>query len=43
MFRIARLRAEMPGRFSALPAKANGKYAPEFRANSDEMKIGLED
>jgi len=29
--------------FSALPAKANGMYAPESRANSDEMKIGVED
>lgn len=38
-----RLRAEIPGKFSALPAKANGMYAPELRANSDEMKIGVED
>jgi uncharacterized protein YfaS (alpha-2-macroglobulin family) len=38
-----RLRAEIPGKFSALPAKANGMYAPELRANSDEMKIGVVD
>ncbi|MFN0129257.1 MAG: alpha-2-macroglobulin family protein [Verrucomicrobiales bacterium] len=38
-----RLRAEIPGKFSALPAKGNGMYAPELRANSDEMKIGVED
>ena len=38
-----RLRAEIPGKFSALPAKANAMYAPELRANSDEMKLGVED
>lgn len=38
-----RLRAEIPGKFSALPAKGNGMYAPELRANSDEMKIGVGD
>ena len=38
-----RLRAEIPGRFSALPAKAAGMYAPELRGNSDEMKIGVVD
>jgi uncharacterized protein YfaS (alpha-2-macroglobulin family) len=38
-----RLRAETPGRFSALPAKASAMYAPEIRANSDEMKIAVED
>ncbi len=37
-----RLRAEIPGTFSALPAKANGMYAPELRANSNEMKIGIQ-
>lgn len=36
-----RLRAEVPGKFSALPA--NGVYAPELRANSDEMKILITD
>ncbi|TWU25654.1 MG2 domain protein [Bythopirellula polymerisocia] len=34
-----RLRAEIPGRFSALPAKASAMYAPELKANSDEMKL----
>lgn len=37
------LRAEAPGRFSALPAVAQGVYAPELRANSDEIKIGIVD
>lgn len=38
-----RLRAEIPGQFSALPANGNGVYAPELRANSDEMKIKVVD
>jgi len=38
-----RLRAEVPGAFSALPAKANGMYAPELVGNSDEMKIKVID
>ncbi len=38
-----RLRAEVPGKFSALPAKASAMYAPELRANSDEMKLGVAD
>ncbi|MFP6876279.1 MAG: FG-GAP-like repeat-containing protein [Roseibacillus sp.] len=38
-----RLRAEVPGKFSALPANGNGVYAPELRANSDEMKILITD
>lgn len=38
-----RLRAEIPGRFSALPAVAQAMYAPELVGNSDEMKIGIED
>jgi hypothetical protein len=29
--------------FSALPAKASAIYAPELRANSDEMKLGVGD
>jgi alpha-2-macroglobulin len=36
-----RLRAEIPGKFSALPTQAAAMYAPELRANSDEMKIGI--
>jgi hypothetical protein len=38
-----RLRAEIPGAFSALPAKASAMYAPELRANSDEIKLRIED
>ncbi len=37
------LRAEQPGRFSALPAKIEAMYAPELKANSDEFKLGIED
>jgi len=36
-----RLRAEIPGKFSALPAVGEAMYAPELRANSDEMKVGI--
>ena len=36
-----RLRAEIPGTFSALPTKAEAMYAPELKANSDEMKIRI--
>lgn len=38
-----RLRAEIPGQFSALPAKAAAMYAPELRANSDEIKLKIRD
>jgi uncharacterized protein YfaS (alpha-2-macroglobulin family) len=38
-----RLRAEIPGRFSALPTKAHAMYAPELKANSDEIKLKIED
>ena len=38
-----RLRAEIPGRFSALPTRVEGMYAPELRGNSDEMKIVVQD
>lgn len=38
-----RLRAEIPGKFSALPARAYGMYAPELKANSDELKIKVSD
>jgi uncharacterized protein YfaS (alpha-2-macroglobulin family) len=37
-----RVRAEFPGKFSALPAEAKAIYAPELRANSDESKIIIE-
>ena len=38
-----RLRAEIPGQFSALPTKASAMYAPELKANSDEMKVRITD
>jgi uncharacterized protein YfaS (alpha-2-macroglobulin family) len=38
-----RLRAEIPGRFSALPTIAQAMYAPELRANSDEIKLSVVD
>ena len=38
-----RLRAEIPGSFSALPTQAEAMYAPELKANSDEMKIQVKD
>jgi uncharacterized protein YfaS (alpha-2-macroglobulin family) len=38
-----RMRAETPGRFSALPTKASAMYAPELRANSDELKLNITD
>src|SRR6516164_9049210 len=38
-----RLRAEIPGKFSALPARASAMYAPELRGNSDEMKVAITD
>jgi hypothetical protein len=37
------MRAEVPGKFSALPAKASGMYAPELKANSDEIKLLVTD
>jgi uncharacterized protein YfaS (alpha-2-macroglobulin family) len=38
-----RMRAEIPGRFSALPTSAYAMYAPELRGNSDELKLNIED
>ena len=38
-----RLRAEIPGKFSALPAHAYAMYAPELKGNSDELKLKIED
>ena len=38
-----RLRAETPGKFSALPTRAYAMYAPELKANSDEIKLVIED
>ena len=38
-----RLRAEIPGKFSALPTRASAMYAPELKGNSDEIKLAIED
>ncbi|MGD8992444.1 MAG: MG2 domain-containing protein [Desulfobacterales bacterium] len=38
-----RLRAEIPGKFSALPTRAYAMYAPELKANSDEIKLTIRD
>ncbi|MFT5127419.1 MAG: hypothetical protein ACI8W8_001022 [Rhodothermales bacterium] len=38
-----RLRAEIPGVFSALPTKAYAMYAPELKANSDGIKLKVRD
>ena len=38
-----RMRAEIPGFFSALPTKASAMYAPELKANSDEIRLRIED
>ena len=38
-----RLRAEIPGTFSALPTRASAMYAPELKANSDEIKLTITD
>lgn len=38
-----RVRAEIPGTFSALPTRASAMYAPELKANSDEIKMKIED
>ncbi len=38
-----RMRAEIPGQFSALPTRAWAMYAPELKANSDEIKLKIED
>ena len=38
-----RLRAEIPGKIHALPARAHAMYAPELRANSDEIQLQVQD
>ncbi len=35
------LRAEAPGIYHALPAIAEGMYAPELRANSEDFRLGI--
>jgi hypothetical protein len=38
-----RMRAEIPGKFSALPTKGWAMYAPELKGNSNEIKLKVED
>jgi alpha-2-macroglobulin len=38
-----RMRAEIPGKFSALPTRGYAMYAPELKGNSDEIKLKIED
>ena len=38
-----RMRAEIPGKFSALPTRGEAMYAPELKANSDEIKVNVVD
>jgi len=38
-----RMRAEIPGKYSALPTRAYAMYAPELKGNSDEIKLAIED
>jgi uncharacterized protein YfaS (alpha-2-macroglobulin family) len=38
-----RLRAEIPGSFHALPARGTAMYAPELKANSDEIRLKVKD
>ncbi len=37
------VRAEVPGKFSALPARAEAMYAPEIQATADEMRFQVRD
>ncbi|HVF09657.1 MAG TPA: hypothetical protein VNA16_02585, partial [Abditibacteriaceae bacterium] len=38
-----RMRVEIPGQFHALPTNGYAMYAPEVRAISDEMRMGVRD
>jgi uncharacterized protein YfaS (alpha-2-macroglobulin family) len=38
-----RMRVEIPGQFHALPTNGYAMYAPEARAISDEMRLGVKD
>jgi uncharacterized protein YfaS (alpha-2-macroglobulin family) len=38
-----RLRAEIPGRFSALPTTIAAMYAPELKGNADEIRLRVAD
>ena len=37
------LRAEVPGEFHGMPDQAHAMYVPEIRANSDEIRVNVED
>ncbi len=37
------LRTEAPGKFTALPAKITGMYAPELVGNSADFDVGVTD
>ncbi len=37
------LRAEVPGKFDALPARLEAMYAPEIQATADEMRFEVRD
>jgi uncharacterized protein YfaS (alpha-2-macroglobulin family) len=36
-------RAEVPGKFHALPVLGQAMYVPEIRANSAEIRVNVED
>ncbi|MFH1022953.1 MAG: MG2 domain-containing protein [Planctomycetota bacterium] len=38
-----RMRAEIPGKFSALPTRGWAMYAPELKCNSDEIRLRVDD
>jgi uncharacterized protein YfaS (alpha-2-macroglobulin family) len=38
-----RMRAEIPGIFHALPTRAEAMYAPELKANADELRLEIRD
>lgn len=35
------LRAETPGNYKALPATAEAMYAPQLRANSEDIRLNI--
>ncbi|HUF17632.1 MAG TPA: hypothetical protein VMS12_06275, partial [Thermoanaerobaculia bacterium] len=37
------MRAEVPGRFHALPLIGGAMYVPEIQGNSDEVRMTVED
>ena len=40
---VYRLRAEIPGKFHALPTNAYAMYTPDIRALSDEFRVTITD